>query len=356
MRLPRSSPAAYRRITLLAVLAIGFIIVTGAAVRLTGSGLGCPDWPTCDKGRLVAPLETHALVEFVNRTITGAVSVLVMLAVLGSLVRVPRRRDLTWLSLGLVAGVIAQIVLGGVTVLTHLHPAAVQGHFVLSMLLVADAVVLHHRAGQPDGAPRTSASPTVARLTGAIVALTAAVVVAGTVVTGTGPHGGDEAARRFGFDIESVARVHGVLVMVLLAVTLVLVDRVVRRPSASTPAPAAVRRAAEGFLLVCVLQAAVGYTQYFTGVPVLLVGGHVLGAVVVWVAAVRLHLSTGAVGAGPAPGAGGSEASRGRLNGGDDRLPVGIGLAGDGDEVVDPEQVDHPGGGQDGLLEGGRRL
>ncbi|OWY59411.1 hypothetical protein B7486_74705, partial [cyanobacterium TDX16] len=105
MRLPRSSPTAYRRITLAALLALCGIVVTGAAVRLTGSGLGCSDWPTCEDDRLVAPLEYHAMVEFVNRTITGFVSVAVILAVLGSLVRVPRRRDLTWWSLGLVAGV-----------------------------------------------------------------------------------------------------------------------------------------------------------------------------------------------------------------------------------------------------------
>ncbi|MDQ4132527.1 MAG: COX15/CtaA family protein, partial [Actinomycetota bacterium] len=135
MRVPRLSPAAYRRVTFVAALALAFIIITGGAVRLTGSGLGCPDWPTCARDRIVAPWEYHAMVEFVNRTITGLVSVAVMLAVLGSLVRQPRRRDLTWLSLGLVAGVIGQIVLGGITVLFHLWPPLVMGHFVLSMVI-----------------------------------------------------------------------------------------------------------------------------------------------------------------------------------------------------------------------------
>lgn len=288
MRLPRLSPATYRRITLLALVALGFIIVTGAAVRLTGSGLGCPDWPTCDQGRVVAPLESHALIEFVNRTITGLVSLAVIAAVLGSLVRTPRRRDLTWLSLGLVAGVIAQIVLGGITVLTDLHPASVQGHFVLSMVIVWNAVVLHHRAGQPDGERRALTPPGVARLARAVVVLSALAIVAGTVVTGTGPHGGDEQARRFGFAIASVARLHGVIVMVLLAVTLVLADQVLRRGRA----PAAVGQAVEAFLVVAVLQAAVGYVQYFSDVPVLLVGAHVLGSVLVWIAAVHLDLST----------------------------------------------------------------
>ncbi len=110
------SPRAYRQITLVALLSLCFIIVTGGAVRLTGSGLGCPDWPTCDGERLVAPLEYHAMVEFVNRTVTGLVSLAVILAVLGSRRRQPRRQDLVWLSWGLVAGVLAQAILGGITV------------------------------------------------------------------------------------------------------------------------------------------------------------------------------------------------------------------------------------------------
>ncbi|HEX6596096.1 MAG TPA: COX15/CtaA family protein, partial [Acidimicrobiales bacterium] len=109
MQAPRITPAAYRRLTLVAAIAVGFIIVTGGAVRVTGSGLGCPDWPTCDDSRVVAPLEYHAMVEFVNRTITGLVSIAVILAVLGALFRTPKRRDLTWLSLGLIGGVLAQI-------------------------------------------------------------------------------------------------------------------------------------------------------------------------------------------------------------------------------------------------------
>ena len=152
MRLPTLSPAAYRRVTLVALVALAFIIVSGAAVRLTGSGLGCPDWPTCADNRVVAPLEYHAMVEFVNRTVTGLVSVAVILAVLGSLRRTPRRRDLTWLSVGLVAGVVGQIVLGGLTVLFELRPGFVMAHFLLSMVILADAVVLHDRAGRPDDA------------------------------------------------------------------------------------------------------------------------------------------------------------------------------------------------------------
>src|SRR5688572_26237518 len=146
----RLTPRAYRRVTLLALCALAFIVVTGGAVRVTGSGLGCPDWPTCAESSVVAPLEYHAMVEFVNRMITGLVSVLVILAVLGSMVRIERRRDLTLLSWGLVAGVMGQVVLGGLTVLFDLAPPLVMGHFVVSMLLIWCAVVLHDRAGLPD--------------------------------------------------------------------------------------------------------------------------------------------------------------------------------------------------------------
>ena len=146
----RLSPARYRTITLLALLALGAIIVTGAAVRLTDSGLGCRDWPQCSASKFIDVSSSHAAIEQLNRLFTGIVSVAVILAVLGSLVRVPCRRDLTWLAVGLVGGVLAQIVLGGITVLVDLNPVAVQGHMLVSLALVATAVTLVQRAGEPD--------------------------------------------------------------------------------------------------------------------------------------------------------------------------------------------------------------
>jgi cytochrome c oxidase assembly protein subunit 15 len=307
MRLPTLSPSAYRRVTLVAALALAFIIVTGGAVRLTGSGLGCPDWPTCARNRLVAPVSYHPMVEFVNRTITGIVSVLVMVAVLGSLVRRPRRRDLVWLSVGLVVGVIAQIVLGGLTVLFHLWPPLVMSHFALSMAILADAVVLHHRAGRLDDPGRVPPTPVVApelRVMGRLVVVSAAlVVVLGTVVTGSGPHGGDEKVKRLPFFLPDVARFHGISVFILLALVLVTLWRLQR-----AGAPARLLRAGEVLLAVLVAQAVVGYVQYFTGVPALLVGVHIAGATAVWTAAVHFLLSfsavptTGAAEATVAPG------------------------------------------------------
>ncbi len=288
MAVPRLSPPAYRRVALFALVALGFIVVTGAAVRLTGSGLGCTDWPTCEEGRL-APVDAtdfHAMVEFVNRTITGLVSVAVMLAVLGSLVRRPRRRDLTLWSLGLVAGVIGQIVLGGLTVLFDLAPPFVMGHFILSMVLLWNAVVLHHRAGLPDGG-RTEplVSPTLLATSRLIVASAAIVVFTGTVVTAAGPHAGDASARRLDAAVADVARVHGTSVVILLGLTLFAL-----RGASRERAPDVVQGALRTLLAVLVAQAGIGYVQYFTGVPAALVGAHVLGAVAVWVAVVRVAL------------------------------------------------------------------
>jgi cytochrome c oxidase assembly protein subunit 15 len=299
MRLPVLSPATYRRVTLVALVALAFIIVSGAAVRLTGSGLGCPDWPTCDAGRVVAPLEFHPMVEFVNRVVTGFVSLGVILAVLGSLRREPRRRDLTRLSLGLVAGVIGQIVLGRFTVTFELRPGFVMAHFLLSMVLLANAVVLHDRAGQDvDGvATRTwGADRDLKRLGSLLVATAGLVLFLGTVVTSSGPHGGDEKAERLQFALPDVARLHGAAVILFLVLTLVVLWRL-----RSAGAPASVLRRGEVVLAVSVAQAAIGYLQYFNGVPALMVGFHVAGAAAVWVAALRFRLAFSGVAAGATP-------------------------------------------------------
>ena len=286
VRLPRLSPRAYSRITLVALLAQVFIIVTGAAVRLTGSGLGCSDWPTCEQDKLVAPLEYHAMVEFVNRTITGVVSVAVIVAVLGSLLRSPRRRDLTWLSLGLVAGVVGQIVLGGLTVLFELRPPFVIGHFVVSLILVWNAFVLHERSRVAPG-PALPVVPRNVRILGRLLVIVAGItVLTGTVVTGTGPHGGDENAERFSFDITHVARIHSATVWIFLALTVATLV-VLRRGGA----PTAVDRRAKLLVIAIVVQGAIGYTQYFTGVPPWLVLLHVLGSVLVWIAVLAFDLS-----------------------------------------------------------------
>lgn len=291
------SPAGYRRVTFLALLALGFIVVTGGAVRVTGSGLGCPDWPTCAEGRIVAPLEYHALVEFVNRMVTGTVSIMVIVAVLAALRRRPYRRDLVWLAGGLVLGVIGQIVLGGLVVLFHLYPPLVMGHFVLSMVLVANAVVLHHRAAWPDGldgAPaggggRVAPGDSGLRsLSSGLVAWAALVLFLGTVVTGSGPHAGSNEGQfveRLPFVVRDVARLHGFAVWILLALALSSVWRAYR-----DRASADVLRRGSVLLAVLCAQGAIGYIQYFNDVPAPLVAVHIAGATALWVAVLRFRL------------------------------------------------------------------
>ena len=287
------SPAGYRRVTLGALLALAFIVVTGGAVRLTGSGLGCPDWPTCTEGRIVAPLEYHALIEFVNRTVTGAVSVMVIVAVLAALRRRPYRRDLVWLAGGLVLGVIGQIVLGGLVVLFHLYPPLVMGHFVLSMVLVGNAVVLHHRAGLPDGSLPAPSGPSAGgplRPLGSwLVVWTAVVLALGTVVTGAGPHAGShegDLVERLPVAVRDAARLHAVAVWVLLALCLYTLWR-----ARQDRAPAEVQRRGGVLLAVLCVQGAIGYLQYFNNVPPLLVAVHIAGATAVWVAVLRFRLA-----------------------------------------------------------------
>jgi cytochrome c oxidase assembly protein subunit 15 len=296
------SPVAYRRITMAALMLLVAIVITGAGVRLTGSGLGCTDWPKCTDTTFTPSSDLHAKIEFYNRMITGLVSAAVAAAVLGSLRRAPRRRDLTLLSLGLVAGVLGQIVLGGLVVLTHLNPWLVQGHFVLSMVLVANALVLTHRAGQPDGVPvRPIVTPSLLAWGKALVGLAAIVLLTGTLVTGSGPHSGHNEpepgstaaeaidavreVKRLPLDVSDAARIHGITMIVFLGATIWVLVQVRRHQPHGK-----LLQATTSLLTVLILQAAVGYTQYFTGVPAALVALHIFGASLVWIAVIMVLL------------------------------------------------------------------
>ena len=306
----RLTPAKYQRITYLSVLLLSLIIVTGAAVRLTGSGLGCSDWPTCEDDQLVAEIDdVHAMVEFVNRVITGVVSLAVIFAVLGSLFREPRRKDLTWWSLGLVVGVIVQILVGALVVREHLPPSLVIAHFLISMVLVWNAVELHHRAKFSLGLPPQPAWTPLRSLSSLLVLLASGVLVTGTLVTGSGPHSGAETTqtkealqnfqegalhlnsesfevKRLPFDVPDVARIHAITMIVFLIVMTYTVFRISRIAKTKY-----VFSQAQNLLTVAVLQGAIGYTQYFTDVPALLVGFHIAGAVAVWIMTLRLYLA-----------------------------------------------------------------
>lgn len=283
------SAARYRVIAYAALVALVAIVVTGAAVRLTGSGLGCDDWPGCNSQRFIDMSDSHSTVEQVNRLFTGLVSVAVIAAVLGSLFRTPRRRDLILLSAGLVVGVLAQAVLGGITVLVDLHPVAVQGHMLLSLVLVGTAVVLVMRASEPDdGTLVRPVSPEIARHVLLVAAATVVALVTGTVVTGAGPHAGDEDARRFGVEISSAARVHSISVLVAVTLMVALMWRLRHRE----PERKEIAELMSGWVFIALLQGAVGYIQYFNEIPPLLVGIHVFGATMLWAVTVALVVRT----------------------------------------------------------------
>ena len=283
MTLPRISPAGYRRITLVALVALAAIVVTGGAVRLTASGLGCSTWPNCEPGSLTPEFSLHPMIEFTNRVVSLLVGLAVAATVIGAQLRRPPRRDLTVLSLGLVAGFLAQAVLGGLTVLFHLSPVLVMGHFLVSMLLLWDAFALWQRAGTPGVRRQPAVRAEVLLLGRAVVGTAALVLLLGTVVTGTGPHSGASVVTRLPFDLESVAQLHSDAVLFLtgVTVTLLVLLRIVN-------APAAAQRRSRILLGVIVAQGAVGFTQYFLDLPRVLVGIHVLGATLFWLAALSL--------------------------------------------------------------------
>lgn len=268
---------SFRRISALALGALYVIVITGALVRLTGSGLGCSDWPRCSEERFIDVSTGHGAIEQLNRLFTGVVAASVILAVLGSLRLENRRRYVTGLALGLVGGVLAQVVIGGVVVLTGLNPWANMAHFLVSMILLANALVLHRSV---DTAPFDE--PVVGHPR-ALVVLTSvlgvAAVVTGTVVTATGPHAGDEEAVRFGFAIHSVARVHGTTVVATLAAVAYLLWRTKGRDRR-------MELRVTRLMALGLIQALVGYVQYLADVPALLVAVHIALAGLVWLALV----------------------------------------------------------------------
>lgn len=285
-------PLIYARLTRLALWSLTVIVVTGTTVRLTGSGLGCSDWPTCEEDKLIAPLEYHALIEFGNRIITGLVAAAVIAAVLGSLKRKPRRKDLVVWSFGLVAGVLGQVLLGALLVRTELDPRFVTGHFLLSMVLLWNAVVLDIKARRPDNdnTPDNDSTEVDSRNAGLKIRLLcrsvfttgAVVLVSGTLVTGSGPHAGDSRAERLPLLVREVVRVHSGLAVSLLVI--VMVSWIYLR---SLQLHSGCARKFGNVAVLLVLQGIVGYTQYFSGLPPLLVGIHVTLASLIWIGIVR---------------------------------------------------------------------
>jgi cytochrome c oxidase assembly protein subunit 15 len=262
------------------------LVVAGGVVRLTGSGLGCDDWPNCNDERFIDVSTGHAAIEQLNRLLSGLVGIPTVLLVVCAFRAAPRGSGLRWPALGVLATVLANGVVGGLAVLGDLHPSLVQSHFLLAMLSIAFGLIAV-RAASPRPIPwrHLTVPDPLRRLAVAVVVLTAVALVTGTIVTGSGPHAGEEDVRRYGFDIGSVARIHSVAVIAALGCGAALAWLVGKREPSLRPVLST-------WLFVAILQGAVGYAQYFSGVPELLVGLHIAGATALWVVTVRLALVT----------------------------------------------------------------
>ena len=309
------TPTEFKSICIAALVLLSVIVVSGGLVRLTGSGLGCDDWPNCNNDKLIDVSNKHAAIEQINRLFTFLVSVGVALAAAAAWYRRPRRRDLTILGFLLLAGVPAQGLVGAVVVWTDLHPAMVQVHFILSMVLIWAAVMMLVRSRQPDRGRRVSAVvPRIRRRVRLLSVWSMLAVLAGTVATGTGPHAGqaltddagnciaaeDAAKRFFGTECEIngdalvwVTRIHSAIVWITVAIALSLLWhlRRLRHDREVLDAPLT------AWLVTALVQGAVGYMQYANGLPIVLVAIHLAGATVLTGCTAWLWSSTSKVAA-----------------------------------------------------------
>ncbi len=287
----RPTPGAVSRLALASVVGNALIMGTGAAVRVTGSGLGCPTWPKCTGTSLVP---THSAehsavnmgIEFGNRLLTFLVLAIGAAVFVAALRLRPRRKVLVRLAVVQPLSVVAQAIVGGIVVLTDLHPATVALHFLLSPALLAAAVALWVRAGESDAPPHRAVRPELTWLGRALIPVTVALLIAGTIVTGTDKYPGDIRARRWSFDFEQVTQFHVDLVWATVGLTFAILLGL-----RLTGAPVAAQRRAAELFAVELAQGAIGYVQYFTGVPAALVAVHVLGSAVVWIAVLRLFFA-----------------------------------------------------------------
>ncbi|HZO37356.1 MAG TPA: COX15/CtaA family protein [Solirubrobacteraceae bacterium] len=303
-RLPRIGPQWYARIATAALAILALIVFSGAAVRLTGSGLGCPTWPECRGHLVTTELDTHAWIEYGNRLVTGVVSVLAMLAALGAFLRRPFRRDLAILGALLPLGVICQIVLGGLSVLYGLAPGWVMAHFLTSQAILAAAIALAWRAShEPDRAPTESRRVVLA--TRALLPFAAWVLFLGTLATASGPHPGasgtGEVVTRLSFQggdtLDWTIHWHGRF-STLLGLGALGLWFYARRERAGTP----LRRALTALCLLIATQGVIGFVQYQNELPAELVWVHVVLATLTWMSVVWSAVAAGRLAPSPVAG------------------------------------------------------
>lgn len=280
------------RLALAALTAQIGIVVTGGAVRLTKSGLGCPTWPRCSAGSFIPSSSNshHAVnqaIEYTNRLLTSVVlaaGIAVLVAVYRSQ---SRRRELVRLAWLQPLGVVAQIVLGGITVLVHLNPIAVGSHFMLSMGIIAASWVLWVRTKEGDGPPQRLVPLQVRLMARVLTGVVLALLVVGTIVTGAGPHAGDNTSPRYHLRVDDITQIHADLVWLTIGLTLALWAAVAATTSSRAPV-----LALRDLFIIELAQGVIGYVQYATNVPAVLVGFHILGACLVWAATLRVLTST----------------------------------------------------------------
>lgn len=283
---------ALLKLSTLMVFTQSAIVLTGALVRITGSGLGCSTWPECTPGSYTptpdqpeAPL--HAWIEFGNRLLTF-VLLINALALMFTILK-SGKRELRRLGALQILGILAQGVLGGITVLTALNPATVAAHFLLSIILIAGALSLRQRAHGKSPIEITLI-PLVTKLIWLHLLLTSLVLIAGTIVTGSGPHAGDSAAERFNLDSRTMAWIHADLVIALLGVSIALLIAI--RLGLTGQARQVLSGRIQIFLIVALAQGGIGYIQYFTKLPEALVAAHIIGSIAVWLSAWNLFISS----------------------------------------------------------------
>ena len=277
-------PRAFLLLCRISLATIVLNVATGAAVRLSGSGLGCPDWPTCSHQRLTPPLSLHPDVEFGNRMVVTLLVISCAVTWVASLLRRPARRDLRWLSGGLLFGILGEAVLGAAVVYSKLNAYVVMIHFMIGIALLAVAVELCLRATHGPGRGTVAVSRRVLVLTRIYLVLLSCALVAGTATTGAGPHAGGKGAKRVPIGLSDMTRIHAETVWVTGIVLLAILYYLWK-----SDAPARVQQSGRVLLATMVVQGMIGYTQYFTKLPAVLVGFHVVGATIVVSVALWFH-------------------------------------------------------------------
>ncbi|MET8896517.1 COX15/CtaA family protein [Streptomyces albogriseolus] len=282
-------PRTVRRAALAALVMSVVIVVTGGAVRLTGSGLGCPTWPKCTDDSLTTTSEMglHGVIEFGNRLLTYVLCAAVGWAIVAARSQKPYRRSLTRLGWAQFWVVMGNAVLGGIVVLVGLNPYTVAAHFLLSSALIAVATVMWQRTREGDAEPRPLVGKAVVQLVWFLVAASVLLIAVGTVVTGAGPHAGDSSeVPRMPVDWEAVSKLHAVLAWIVVTLTFALWF-VLKAVDAPEGPPARTRE----LFLILLAQGVIGYVQYFTDLPAVLVGAHMFGSCVMWIWVLRVLLS-----------------------------------------------------------------